>query len=126
MDYLRLLIEKTPSKLTPYGEALFIADLPGGDGEPYFFAELRERTKSKGLQLDVYVDGRVPGDAQVPSLAAFLSQMYPAQSLEMIREEVDELIKRKLHARYYYLTTLRLRKSDVPGLRIFNRYGKKP
>jgi hypothetical protein len=125
LDYLRLLIEKTPSKLNPDGEGLFISDLPGDDFEPYFFGELRGQARSRELQLDAYVDGRVPGDAQIPSLAAFLGQMYPAQPLEMIRGKVEALIKRNLRARYYYLTTLRLRKSGVPGLRVFNRYGKK-
>lgn len=122
LDYLRLLVERTPAKLTESGEGFFVVDLPGDCHEPHYFAELRCIAEEKGLFFEAYVDNKLDADLQIEPFAHFLTRLHPHLSAQELLPLVRKFIKDDLRANYYYLTTIRLRRRGKPGLRVFNRY----
>lgn len=122
LGYLRLLIESARTKLERGGEGLFVADLPGDVNRPYFFDELESAAESHGLFIEAFVDNRIDGEAQIAPFAAFLQRVHPHVPLSDIEARVTRFIRDELRGDFYYLTTIRVRRSERPRLRIFNRY----
>jgi hypothetical protein len=120
LDYLRLLLEKTPRKLKDGGMGFFVADLPGDDVQPHFLNELEGY--AKGVTIDAYVDGSALVSDHVETLSPFVARMHPHRTKDSIREEFGRFAHDVLDARRYHLTTLRMTKNGSSGVRIFNRF----
>jgi hypothetical protein len=124
LDYLRLLLGKTPGKLNEGGTGFFVADLPGDDFSPHFLSELEEYAGRAAI--DVYIDDSSPVSSHVGSLSPFIARMYPDRDKDSILGELSRFVRDVLNARRYYLTTIRMKKNGGTGIRIFNRLGGRP
>jgi methylase of polypeptide subunit release factors len=124
LDYLRLLLEKTPRKLKDGGMGFFVADLPGDDFKPYFLRELERYAGD--VTIDAYVDGNSLVSHHVEMLSPFIARMHPDRTKDSIREEFSRFARDVLNAKRYHLTTIRITKNAKnggSGVRIFNRFG---
>ncbi|HXI29477.1 MAG TPA: methyltransferase [Vicinamibacterales bacterium] len=123
LGLLRALMERAPAKLTPDGNAVFVADLIGDFNRPYYFDDLERIAKEQSLRIDAYVDNRLKGEYQIPAFTFLFARTHPEIAPEDIEERIRHFIFDELRAYCYYLTTLRVRRQPGdPGLRVFDRH----
>lgn len=123
LDMLRMLFDKSPGCLTSDGICCFVADLPGDAVQPHYLRELEDVAISRNLDIDVFIDSRLPAEHQVVPLSSFLRVRNPDVSQHGMEEIVRSFFKERLQASHYYLCTMLARRSSSrPHLRVMNRY----
>lgn len=123
LGYMRTLVERLPDVLNPGGTAYLVADLVGDLQGPYFVDELRRVAARSSLAIDVYVDGVISAEDQVPAFAAHIAAANPQRDPDEITEELRRFQREELKAERYYLSTLRLEVGGRrAGVRVFRRY----
>ncbi len=122
LGYMRTILDRLPEVLTPGGAAYLVADLVGDLHGPHFVQELRVRARNAGLAIDVYIDGVVSAEDQVPSFTAHMAAANPQRDRQELAAELRRFQREQLRAERYYLTTLRVQTDRQPALRLFRRY----
>lgn len=123
LGYMRLLVERSASLLTPGGSAYLVADLVGDASGPYFAAELAAFAAAGGLAIDVYIDNVVAAEHQIEPLAAYLGLLNRDRDRAGIAAQLEEFQRDTLRAERFYLSTLRVRTAAAhPGVRVLRRF----
>ena len=122
LGYMRTILDRLPEVLTPGGCAYLVADLVGGLHGPHFVHELRQRARADGLAIDVYIDGVVDAEDQVPAFTAHMAAANPQRDRQELAAELRRFQREELRAERYYLSTLRVQTDRQPGLRLLRRY----
>ena len=91
--------------------------------QPHYLRELEDVAISRNLDIDVFIDSRLPAEHQVVPLSSFLRVRNPDVSQHGMEEIVRSFFKERLQASHYYLCTMLARRSSSrPHLRVMNRY----
>lgn len=122
LGYMRTILDRLPEVLTPGGTAYLVADLVGDLHEPHFVHELRERAREARLAIDVYIDGVLSAEDQVPAFTAHMAAANPQRDRQELAAELRRFQREQLRAERYYLSTLRVQTDRQPALRLFRRY----
>ncbi|ETX03683.1 MAG: hypothetical protein ETSY1_46475 (plasmid) [Candidatus Entotheonella factor] len=122
LGYLRLLMERAPEKLNPGGQAMFVVDLIGDTHRPYYFDDLERIAKEQELFIEAFIDNRLKADGQLPAYKFLYARLFHGTPPEEIEQRMRNFIFDELHAYYYYMTTLRVRRRKPSGLRVLDRY----
>ncbi|MES0488854.1 MAG: hypothetical protein ABUK01_02610 [Leptospirales bacterium] len=127
LGYLRTIIDRLPNVLLPKGSAYLVADLVGDNVGPHFVKELQERALKGRFSVDVYIDGVLTAEDQVPAFTAHLASANPDRDRKELREELRAFQRDILKADKYYLSTIRVQMDIRPGeVRVFRRHSISP
>ncbi len=125
LGYLRTILDHLPKVLKPGGQAFLVSDLVGDDQGPHLRSELASQAQHRDLEIDLYIDHRLSAETQVAALSSHIQSLNPNKRRDEIEAAVVEMQRDRLHADYYYLSTIRVRTgARQPGLRSFYRYDK--
>ena len=108
--------------LSDNGVCAQVADLPGTPKGPGFLEELEEIALKHHFQVDCFVDNKLPVAANGKVISSFLSKLDPSLDPQDVSRKVADHYKSVLRADYFYLTTMIAKRSERPGLEVFNRY----
>jgi methylase of polypeptide subunit release factors len=123
LDYMRAIIERLPSVLTPGGCAYLVADMVGDKARPHFVEELEAYAAESSLAIDVYIDSVIGAELQVQPLASYLERLNRGRNRAEIAIEFETFQRETLRAERYYMSTLKLRTAaPTPGVRLMRRY----
>lgn len=123
LGYMRTIIERLPSVMSPGGCAYLVADLVGDKRGPHFVEELEDFAASGSLAIDVYIDNVIAAAAQVGPLSAFLERINAGRGRAEIAAEIEAFQHDTVRAERYYMSTLRLRTAAPnPGVRVMRRF----
>lgn len=127
LGYLRTIIERLPSVLTPGGSAYLVADLAGDRHGPHFITELEAIAASASLAIDVLIDHVIAAAAQVAPLAMHLERLNGGRARADIASDLEVFQRNTLRAERFYMSTLRVRTEALrPEVRILRRFPLPP
>lgn len=123
LGYLRTIVDRLPDVLMPGGTAYLVADLVGDSEQPFFVQELQEMTLQGRFSADLYIDGVLTAEEQVPAFTSHLASANPDRDRRELEEELRTFQRDTLKADRYFLSTIRVQADSRPGdVRVFRRH----
>lgn len=124
LGFYRLLFNRLNHILTLNGFACFVSDLMGDEKQPYFINELEELSKKHGMDINVFIDSKIPVINQIENFPYGIIRRYNIEySINEIKDIFSDFILNEMKTKYYYLSTIVVNiNSNNPKLTVYNRF----
>jgi hypothetical protein len=120
LDLMRAVVNALDARLADDGAALLVADLLGDERQPFFVSELE--AVARQFAVEVYIDQRLPAEGHAVTMGRILAAHNPGLEPAASEARARQFILGELGARNIYLTVIRVRRAELKGLLVCNRF----